>query len=211
MIVGTRTERPPVFPVLLGDGKVVDAGDAPPHQAVLSKLPVLVAVAPEPISAVVMPLIGEAHGDAVVTESPQLLDQAIVELAVPLAREEGHDLGATAQELGAVSPYAVLRVGECDSLRLACVPGILGLAHLLDGGVETEWRKGRTFLAHGFSHYALGVEVSAPVAEEAPFSAVFRDLVQVEAVHQHAFLGLAEARDQLAEMIGDKGMAVVAL
>src|SRR4029078_7758891 len=54
-------------------------------------------------------------------------------------------------------------------------------------------------------------EVGAAVAEETPFGTVFRDLVQVETMHQHAFLRLADAPDQLAEMIGDKGMAIVAL
>ncbi len=39
------------------------------HETLLVKLPVLVAVGPEPVSAVVMPLVGEAHGDPVVRQS----------------------------------------------------------------------------------------------------------------------------------------------
>ena len=39
-----------------------------------------------PLAAVVAPLVGETHGDAVVAKRPQLLDQPIVELALPRAR-----------------------------------------------------------------------------------------------------------------------------
>src|SRR5262249_2646578 len=47
MILGPPPKRPVIFAFPFGDGKVVDAGDTPPHQAVLRELPVLVAVAPE--------------------------------------------------------------------------------------------------------------------------------------------------------------------
>ena len=55
------------------------------------ELPVLVAVGAEPLAGVVVPLVGEAHGDAVVGEGPELLDQPVVELALPLAGQEGDD------------------------------------------------------------------------------------------------------------------------
>jgi hypothetical protein len=51
-------------------------------------LPILITVGAEPVAAVVVPLIGEAHRDAVIAESPQLFDQAIVELAVPFCALE---------------------------------------------------------------------------------------------------------------------------
>ena len=73
------------------------------------ELPVLVAVAAEPAAAVVMPFVGEAHGNAVVTERPDLLDQAIVELALPFARQELLDLLAPLQKLRAVPPARRLR------------------------------------------------------------------------------------------------------
>jgi hypothetical protein len=38
-----------------------------------------------------MPLIGKTHRDPVLTEAPQLLDESIVQLALPLAGEEGDD------------------------------------------------------------------------------------------------------------------------
>src|SRR5215468_12528075 len=104
MIVGTAAERPVILAFALLNRQVVDAGDAQPHQAVLVELPVLVAVAAEPVAAVVVPLIGEAHGDAVVAVGPELLDQAVVELPIPLARQERLDGLAPLQELGAIPP-----------------------------------------------------------------------------------------------------------
>ena len=98
-------------------GSVVDAGDAQPHQPVLVEFPVLVAVAAEPVAAVVVPFIGEAHGDAVVAERPDFLDQAVVELAAPFARQECFDRLAALEELRAVAPAAVGRVGERDARR----------------------------------------------------------------------------------------------
>jgi hypothetical protein len=50
--------------------------------------------------------------------------------------------GSPGQELGAVAPLAVGRVGERDALRIAAVPGILGEAGLLGGGLGGEWRQG---------------------------------------------------------------------
>jgi hypothetical protein len=49
---------------------------------VLLKFPVLISVAAEPVAAVVVPLVREAHGNAVLAESPDFLDQAVVELAL---------------------------------------------------------------------------------------------------------------------------------
>src|SRR5690242_13060962 len=59
MVVRTASERPAVLAVGLFDGKIIDAGDAPPHQAMLVKFPVLIAVASKPEAAVIVPLIGE--------------------------------------------------------------------------------------------------------------------------------------------------------
>ena len=82
-------------------------------------------------AGVVVPLVREAHRDALAFERPQLFDQAVVELACPLAGEEGFDLGAPARKLGAVAPRAVRRVRERHALRIATVPGVFGGAHLL--------------------------------------------------------------------------------
>ena len=68
VIVGTPSERPVILALTILDRKVVDAGDAQPHQAVLVEFPILVAVAAEPAPAVVVPFIGEPHRDAVVAK-----------------------------------------------------------------------------------------------------------------------------------------------
>ena len=56
-----------VFAVALFDRQIIDAGDAQTHQAMFVEFPVLVAVAAEPVAAVVMPFIGKAYGDAVLS------------------------------------------------------------------------------------------------------------------------------------------------
>ena len=44
MIVGPGPERPMIFALALGDRQVVDAGDAPAHQAVLGEFPIFVPI-----------------------------------------------------------------------------------------------------------------------------------------------------------------------
>jgi hypothetical protein len=36
-----------------------------------------------------VPFVGEANRDSVLTKRPNLLDQAVIELAIPLARKKG--------------------------------------------------------------------------------------------------------------------------
>jgi hypothetical protein len=47
-----------------------------------------------------MPFVSEAHGDPVLAASPDLLDEAIVQLLGPFAREEGLDGRAALEEPG---------------------------------------------------------------------------------------------------------------
>src|SRR5262245_65886240 len=77
MIIGAPAERPAILAFALRDRRIVDARDAHAHEALLVELPVLVAVAAEPVIAVVVPLVGEAHCDAVVAKGPELLDQPV--------------------------------------------------------------------------------------------------------------------------------------
>src|SRR5262252_9849726 len=78
----------------------------------------------------------------------RFLDQTIVEFAGPLAGEKGDDLPASVEELRAVSPARVERVGLGYFLGIARVPGILGETHLLRGGLPRERRERRTW-SHG--------------------------------------------------------------
>src|ERR1044072_681263 len=110
MTVGPPAERPVIFAVLGPDRQIVDAGDTKPHQPVFVEFPVLVAITSKPAAAVVVPFIGEAHRDAVAVKGPDLLDQPIVEFAIPFADEEGFDRLAALKKLGAVAPAAVDRV-----------------------------------------------------------------------------------------------------
>src|SRR5581483_6524009 len=144
VIVGPAAERPAELAIGLGDRVLVDAGDAAAHQSVGVEFPVLVAVSAEPGAAVVMELVGEAHGDAVAREGPKLLDQPVVQLPRPFALEKRLDLCAPVDELGTVAPPAVGRVGEGDFGRVTAVPGVLGEADLLDRARFSEGRQRRT-------------------------------------------------------------------
>src|SRR5260221_6921325 len=104
MFVGPTAERPVEFAVGLGYRMLVDTGDAALHQSVRIKLPVLVAISPEPLSAVVMIFIGETNCDTIVGVGPHFFNQPIVKLARPFAGQEGLDLGAAANEFGAIPP-----------------------------------------------------------------------------------------------------------
>src|SRR5216683_892950 len=88
VISRAAAQRPVILPVAVLDRRIVDAGDAHAHEAVFVELPVLVAIAAIPVATVVVPLVGEAHGDPVLPEGPEFLDQTVIELTVPLACQE---------------------------------------------------------------------------------------------------------------------------
>src|SRR5438874_8675629 len=141
MILGSRAGgAPAVLAIRRGDGNVVDGGEAPAHQPGGVELPVLVAVGAEPVSRVVVPLVGETHRDAVLAERPDFLDEPVIELAAPLAAQELLDGRAPVQKLGTVAPQRVLRVRERYALRIAAVPGVLGHPHLGDRARPRERR-----------------------------------------------------------------------
>src|SRR5215831_3780426 len=107
----------------------------------LIELPVLVAVATEPVPAVIVPLVGETHGDAVVAVRPYLLDQPVVELLIPLASKERLNGLAPLEELRAITPAAADGIGQRHPRRIACVPGVLGHARLLGRSLCGEGRQ----------------------------------------------------------------------
>src|SRR5690349_23662440 len=86
--VGPATERPAIFALAFLDRQVVDAGEAAAHQSIGAEFPVLVAIAAEPVAAVIVPLVSKAHGNAIVLECPEFLGQAVVEFTLPLAGKE---------------------------------------------------------------------------------------------------------------------------
>ncbi len=70
MIVRTASKRPAIFAFAFGYRYIIDAGNAPAHQTMFVKFPVLVAVTAKPIAAIIAPLIGEAHGNAIFPKGP---------------------------------------------------------------------------------------------------------------------------------------------
>src|SRR5499427_3804778 len=112
MIVGPATQRPVILAFALFDWQVINAGDPQTHQPVLIELPVLVAIAAKPVAAIIMPFVGEANRDSVLAECPNFLDQAVVKLAIPLTCQKCFDFRTTLDELRAIAPATVDRVGE---------------------------------------------------------------------------------------------------
>ena len=140
VIVRPPTKIPTESAIRLGDWVLVDTRDTPLHQPVRRELPVFVAVGAKPMAAVVVRFVREANRDAIAAHGPQLLDEAVVELFVPLPRQELHDGLAAGDELGPIPPGAVDRVGKRDPFRVAAVPGVLGEPDLLDRSVPVERR-----------------------------------------------------------------------
>src|SRR5215211_3360875 len=124
----------------LVDSVVVDGGVAPAHEAVSIELPQVVEVTSPPLSIRIVRLVLEPDGDAVLGEAPEVLFQPVVELASPLAPEEGDDLLAALEELVAVAPLRILRISQRHLLGVAGVPGVLGRFDLLPGSLFVEWR-----------------------------------------------------------------------
>ena len=160
---GARAERPAVFALAVCDRKIVDAGDALAHQALFVEFPILVAIAAEPMAAVIMPLISKADGDAVVAESPDFLDrgsrarESICALETP---QWPRGLAGTRRDCA--SGYRPYR-GKCHAARIAGVPGVLGHAGLLGDGLSRERRQRGA--RHGDLGYRCGRSVSRPSGE----------------------------------------------
>src|SRR4029077_8657295 len=110
--------------------------------AVFVEFPLLVAVGAMPLPGIVMPLVLKAHRDVVLIERPQILNQSILMLLRPFAPEERDDGGAAFEELGAITPAAVLGIGERDPFGIARIPGVFRHAGLLGGGLSGEgWKR----------------------------------------------------------------------
>src|SRR5580658_4244193 len=117
MIIRASTAGPMKFAISRRERRIVDAGDARSHQTMLIELPVLISVAAIPLPGIIVPLVGETHRDAIFPKGPQLLDQAVIQLTVPLAFQERPDGLTTLKELGAIAPATVGGVGERDPRR----------------------------------------------------------------------------------------------
>src|SRR5664279_2209890 len=147
MGIRTTAKRPTELSFALVDRSVVDTGDTSAHQSVLVELPVFVAVTAKPLAGVVVPLVGEAHCNAVLTKGPELLDEAIIQLTVPLLREKGLDGISSAHELGAASPATIQRTALGHRIGVSRIPCIFGQPRPLRGGFAR--KRGQRRAGHG--------------------------------------------------------------
>src|SRR5688572_131173 len=150
MVVGASAERPMEFALARRDRQVIDARDAALHEPAIVELPVLVAVGAIPLAAIVTPFIRKPNGNAVAVTRPKLFDEPIVDFLGPFAGQEVPYRFAAGQELGAVAPDAIGRVGERDALRISRVPGVFRRAYFLRRGLDRERREGRSRLLDGW-------------------------------------------------------------
>ena len=84
MIVRTAAERPMVQAIAFSNWHFVDGCVAVRHQAVLCEFPVLVTIRAEPLPVVVAIFVSVPYSDAVAGECPELLDEAVFMLLIPL-------------------------------------------------------------------------------------------------------------------------------
>ena len=104
VIIGTTPECPVISAIWLQNGNVIDGRKPCRHQSVFIELPVLIAIGAIPVTRVVVPFVREAHRDTVSGERPHFLDEPVVQLPSPLAREEGYDFVSSINELRSVPP-----------------------------------------------------------------------------------------------------------
>src|SRR5262249_45508322 len=148
-------------PLGLVDPEVIDARLASPHQSLLVELPELVAVAAPPPTVAVMTFVLKAHCDSVVVETPEVLAERVVELALPLLGEERDDLVSPCDEEVAVAPDGIERVRPSDPLGIARVPGVFRGLNLLRRSCSRERGQRRSRLAHADPFDASTVRVYA--------------------------------------------------
>src|SRR5689334_21243967 len=138
MVIRTTAERPMVQAIAFSNRHFIDASVAVSHQAILCKFPVLVTIGTEPLATVIVIFVGITHSDAVAGERPELLDEAVFMLLVPLTLEECLGFFAVGGEFDAVPPAGVEGVSECDLGGVAAVPAIFGQADLFDSSFASE-------------------------------------------------------------------------
>src|SRR5277367_2290018 len=133
MIRGARSEGPVKEALGRLNGQIVDARIAMMHEASGVEFPVFVAIRAIPLSGIVVRFVGETHSNSRAVESPKLLDQAVLQLAIPFARQELNDFLAAVDEFRAIAPAAVHRVDQRDLLRVARIPAVFGFPYFLRG------------------------------------------------------------------------------
>src|SRR5258708_7712891 len=107
MRIRTAAKRPMIFSLRLLDREIVDGCVAKAHQAIVPKLPILIAIGAKPILGIIVPFVSEPHRDAIAGVSPEFLDQPVVEFFRPLPLQKLNNFLPSAWKLGAISPTRV--------------------------------------------------------------------------------------------------------
>src|SRR6202041_3982936 len=121
-------------------GEIIDAGESHAHQAIVIVFPVFIAVGTVPVAGIIVPFVGEADGDAISGEGPELFDEPIIQFLRPFAREERDDFRPAIYKFRAVAPAGIERVALRNFLGVARVPTIFGEADFLSGGFKSKRR-----------------------------------------------------------------------
>ena len=95
-----------VFAITVGNREIVDAREALLHEPVRIEFPVLITVGAKPLAGGVVLFVGEPDGNVIVRESPDLLDQPVVQFTRPLGGQECDDLTTPFGKLCAITPLA---------------------------------------------------------------------------------------------------------
>jgi hypothetical protein len=81
------------------------------------------------------------------------LDQSILILLAPVAREKGHDLVSPPDKLCPIPPLAIQSIGEGDLFGATRVPGVFGGSNLLHRSFTVERReRGRAMETSFYLH-----------------------------------------------------------
>ena len=141
MIVWSDALRPSKFALRFKNWNVVGARLTAIHSAIVAKLPKLISVGTKPVSLGIMPLIYKPNRHSIFTKPPQLFDQPIFVLLLPLAGQKFDDCRTSGQEIGPIPPLASRRLGKGYFFGVATVPGILRHSNLPNCVFHIEWRQ----------------------------------------------------------------------
>jgi hypothetical protein len=136
----TRTKFPKELELRLGNRYVVDGRVTGFHQAVVVagvKLPILITVRAVPLSRCRrLVFVTKSHGNTIVRIGPQLLDETILGLVLPLLGQKSAYGLPAGDELIAVAPHRVDRISEFHPIGIATIPSVFGEMDFARGRVS---------------------------------------------------------------------------
>jgi hypothetical protein len=151
MIVRPSSDRPMKQPLRLLDSQIIDARMTMVHQTLLIELPLLIPIRPIPLPRGIVALIAKPHRDPTPAKRPKLLDQPILQLPGPLARQKRNNLLPARNKLRPVAPHAIHRISKRNPPRITRVPSIFRSPNFSDSRLERKRRHKRNL--HPISHW----------------------------------------------------------